>query len=280
MDMAKNWRYYNHAFLPSCSPHEEVDTTAVKDGSLWKQQKGAYFARWITDFDCGRETNWWYIIKDTPFDINALKSKRRYEINKGNKYFYVKIINVSEYENEIFDVAKAAFAVYPKKYRPNIEKESFIFTLPKDEDGVLAYGAFERETNKLCGYAFLKENIGVCHFNVLKTMPCYEKYAINAAIVNQILLDYQEKLANGNFYICDGERSVVHETAFQDYLEKYFAFRKAHCTLNIKYRPGLGIIVKILYFFRRLLERLDGINMVHKMNALIKMEDIIRMQKK
>lgn len=45
-----------------------------------------YLARWTSSFDCGHETNWWYVIKDTPFDINELKKKRRYEIRKGNNY--------------------------------------------------------------------------------------------------------------------------------------------------------------------------------------------------
>ena len=52
-------------------------------------------------------------------------------------------------------------------------------------------------------------------------MPETEKLGINGAIVARILEDYTEK---GQFskYICDGARSIQHETAFQDYLEKYF----------------------------------------------------------
>lgn len=46
-----------------------------------------YFARWTDNFDCGYETEWWYCIKDEPFDISKINSKKRYEINKGKKNF-------------------------------------------------------------------------------------------------------------------------------------------------------------------------------------------------
>ena len=55
--------------------------------------KKALFARWTSEFDCGYETNWWYVIKDKEFDLSALKSNYRYKINKGNKNFDVRVIN-------------------------------------------------------------------------------------------------------------------------------------------------------------------------------------------
>ena len=77
------WEYYNHAAVPTVAPHEEPNLQPVEDNSIWKIDGGMpLLARWTTDFDCGSETNWWYVIKDTPFDINALKSKRRYEIKR------------------------------------------------------------------------------------------------------------------------------------------------------------------------------------------------------
>lgn len=34
------WRYYNHAMLPTTAPHQEVDIGAVEDGSVWKLAGG------------------------------------------------------------------------------------------------------------------------------------------------------------------------------------------------------------------------------------------------
>ena len=30
------WRYYNHAAIPTCAPHEEPELTPIKNGSIWK----------------------------------------------------------------------------------------------------------------------------------------------------------------------------------------------------------------------------------------------------
>lgn len=54
-------------------------------------------------------------IKNGPFDIVSLKAKRRYEINKGNKNFNTKTIDVKRHKKEIYEIQKAAYSVYPKK---------------------------------------------------------------------------------------------------------------------------------------------------------------------
>ena len=238
------WRYYNHAFLPKCCPHEDVDTAAIKDGSVWRQKKGAYLARWTSDFDCGYETEWWYVIKDVSFDLETLKSKRRYEINKGQKFFEVRPIAPQQYANALYNVQVAAFSAYPEKYRPTVDKGKFIESVCKNwcEQNICIYGAFYRDTNELCGYAYLD-------------------------------------LQNKKLYICDGERSILHETKFQDYLEKYFQFRKAYCKLNVVYNPKIKWFIKIAYPFRKLLLKFDGINIVHQLNGVLKMEEIVRKQK-
>ena len=111
------WKYYNHAIIPDCAPHEVPDLEPINDGTIWGKQefKGALFARWTTDFDCKEETDWWYIIKDKPFDINSLKAKRRYEINKGLKNFDVKKINPLDYLEEIANIQISVWLTYPKK---------------------------------------------------------------------------------------------------------------------------------------------------------------------
>lgn len=272
----KGWRYYNHAAIPTCAPHEPVDTACLEDGSIWKltgkQGHPPLFAQWITDFDCAEETAWWYVIKDTPFDINALKAKRRYEINKGIKNFEVRRIDPKEYAQQICDVTVAAFASYPEKYRPNVIREQHIQQiLGWDHAHIFVYGAFDRENGKLCGYARLEQKGIYIEFAVLRVVPECEGKAINAAIVNGFLEDQKEVLANGG-YISDGTRNIRHETSFQDYLEKYFGFRKAYCKLHIRYRGVLGIVVKCLYPFRKLLQRLEVVGKLYLVNSLLKME--------
>lgn len=250
--MEEGWRYYNHVMIPACAPHESVNMRPLENGSIWKVGgKGniALFARWTSDWDCDQKTDWWYVIKDDGFDIASLKAKRRYEINKGKKNFDVQEIVAEEYSNEIFNITMEAYKEYPAKYRPYVEKVSFINNL-KSWTKYRVYGAFDRETDELCGYAYLSVHQNYVDFNCLKTMPKSEKKGINAAIVEKIVSDFNDKLCS-SFYICDGSRALFHETNFQNYLEKYFGFRKAYCKLHIKYRGGIYVVVRVLYPIRK-----------------------------
>lgn len=119
-----------------------------------------------------------------------------------------------------------------------------------------------------------KEN-GYIDFTELKVVPDMEKRAVNAAIIDMILRDYSEFIHDGG-YICDGSRSINHETHFQDYLEKYFGFRKAYCHLHVKYNPKIKWLIKFLFPIRKALLAFDGIGFVHSINSVMKMEEICR----
>lgn len=254
------------------------DLTPVISGDIWKMKGSPLLARWTTDFDCGYETNWWYIIKDRPFDIKALKAKRRYEINKGIKNFDVKPIEPKKYAEELCDVQIAAYSGYPEKYRPTVDRRAFVSFVKslKNWSGLVCVGAFSRETAKLCGYALLsKESVNYVYFKFMRTDPKWEKFGVNAALVEGVLREFDSFLANGG-YICDGARSINHETAFQDYLEKYFEFRKAYCKLHVIYNPKLKWVIRLLFPIRGLLSKLDRIGVIHSINSVLKMEDICR----
>lgn len=272
----KGWKYYNHAAIPTTAPHQNPDLIQIENGNIWNiDGKTPLLVRWTTDFDCGYETNWWYVIKDTPFDISKLKAKRRYEINKGIKNFEIKEIEPTNYANELCDVQIAAYSAYPKKYRQSVDRVKFIESVQK-WDCFICIGAFARESEKLCGYVLLsKESESYVDFKVMRTNPECEREGVNAALVEGILKYFNSFLANGG-YICDGARSINHETAFQDYLEKYFGFRKAYCKLHIAYKPRLKRVVHLLYPIRKFLLKMDGIGALHSINAVLKMEEICR----
>ncbi len=274
---SEKWRIYNHALIPTTAPHEEADVSVIQNGNVWSLGKSApLLARWTTDFDCNYETNWWYCIKDTPFDVSILKAKRRYEINKGKKNFNIQRICTREYADALYAVQVAAFSAYPKKYRPEVDKEKFINSCLQWNSQYLVYGAFFKENNELCGYSLVEEYKHYVKLSVQKTRPEYERQQINAALLTQILEDYNEKLRENKIYICDGERNILHETHFQEYLEKYFGFRKAYCKLNIAYNPKIKMSIKALYPIRKILLKLDGIGLIHKVNGVMKMEEIVR----
>lgn len=273
------WRYYNGALLPSNPPHVQINTDAIDRKQFWNcvcvgGGKKPLLARWTSNWDCKQETNWWYVIKDEPFNINLLKAKRRYEINKGNKNFEIYEINPVEYKKQIYRIQEAAYSKYPEKYRPTVNRENLFEEIDK-WTFYKFYGAFNIESKQLAGYALLNRKENYISYAVQKVMPQYESLAINAALVNKVLIDHKEFLENDG-YICDGARNILHETRFQDYLEKYFGFRKAYCKLHVQYRPIIKFLVNILFPFRKYLYNLDNYSFIHKINGIMKMEEIVR----
>lgn len=276
----EGWQYYNHARIPTSPPTVPAAVEAMAKEGFWHDSRGTVLlARWTSEFDCRRETGWWYIIKDTPLDMDAMKAKRRYEITKGQKHFQVRPIVPKEYGRELYRVEQAAFAAYPAKYRPQVDWDAFAAGLPNWED-CLVYGAFSRETEELAGYGLLRYAApDFLDFLVLEADPAWEKQGVNAAIVAGILEENRDFLQRGGI-LCDGARSIHHETNFQDYLEKYFGFRRAYCTLHLAYPPKIRWAVRAAYPFRRLLARLDGIGVVHQLNGVLKMEEIVKGEQK
>lgn len=120
-----------------------------------------------------------------------------------------------------------------------------------------------------------KESETYVDFKVMKTNPECEKNGVNAALVEGVLRYFNSFLIRGG-YVCDGARSINHETAFQDYLEKYFGFRKAYCRLHVLYNPRLKWVIRLLYPVRGLLLKIDGIGVFHSINSVLKMEEICR----
>lgn len=253
--MIKNstyWKYYNHAAIPVTPPNKAVNITEIQNGNIWKVDLGGkvLFARWTTDFDCNNVSNFWYVIKDEKFDVNFLKAKRRYEINKGLKNFNVEIIDAYKYKEELYEIQIAAYSGYPQKYRPKIEKNKFFKDIT-NSGNIIIFGAFYKKTSQCVGFAIVScESDDFVDFKVLRVNPEYEKYGINAALITKILLYFNSFLDTGGI-ISDGTRNINHETNFQDYLEKYFLFRKAYCKLHIVYNPQIKWLINILYPFRK-----------------------------
>lgn len=196
----KEWKYYNHAVIPAIAPHLVPDLTIVKNKSVFKRAvcmgRTVALVQWTTDWDCKDKTDWWYVIKDKPFDISKLKSKRRYEVNKGIKNFDVNVINPMDYTEDIYRVTKEAYSAWPEKYRPTVNYERVQKSIESWKNQTV-FAGFAKESKELMGYAILKEFDSYIEFSILRTVPTCEKLGINAAIVAGILYFYEDRLEKG-----------------------------------------------------------------------------------
>ena len=281
MQQAAKWSYYNHALVPTTAPHEAVNETPLRDKSFWKSINATGYpliARWTTDFDCQEETNWWYIIKDKPFDIMDVKKNYRRKIRKGLKNFDIKVIDPTLYARALYQVEVEALASYSDKKSQTPDFDQFVADLSNRRNGV-TIAAFSKDDGQIAGYCYDIIGNGYIVGSVQKAKPSQEVKHLNAALIYSELDYFREELDKG-YYITAGERNVLHATHFQDYLEKYFGFRKAYSRLQLQYRPGFRIIISCLYPFRRLIKHLEGSKLLCQVSSVLQMEEITRLEKR
>lgn len=270
------WIYYNHAVITTTAPHEEPNLKPLLDGSIWnlKSSKGdkPLLARYTTDFDCGNDTGFWFIIKDAPFKMEDLSKKYQKHILKALERCEVRLINaVSEFE-DIYEVYKSAVENY-QNVDNIVSKEGLREGVKRD--GLEYWGAYDKKTGKMAGWMSCSNNGDWTETISAKYHPEYFSYtrpsdAIHYTILNHYLNELGQK------YICSGSRSLNHKTNVQDYKIHNWKFRQAFCKLHIVYRKDIGIIIKLIYPFRNLLKKLDNITAVHQVNSVLKMEEIAR----
>jgi len=270
-----NWCYYNHAMVSDGAPHEIPDLSKIEDGSIWRMSGNTpLLARWTSDFDCGYETEWWYVIKDAPYVFDDLAKSQRKHIRQALKKVNVQLIDINMYVEDIYRVHIEAIQRY-KNWDKNLNKESFIQNLKKISSIYDCWGAFSIEDNKLIGYmTVMATEHGVAITSVAKFSALYLNTRMSDAMYHTILEYYlNEKKCK---YISSGERSISHITQTQEYKIENFQYRKAYCKLNIRYNPKINWIIKLMYPFRSLLKLFDFISIIHQLNAVLKMEKIVR----
>lgn len=272
MKSASDWKYYNHAVIPDLAPHETPDTRCVLDNSIWKQfsKEKPLFALWTEDFDCGVETEWWYVIKDTPIDLDEFSAKRRKNIKTALKNCKVYRVNPGEYAQELYEVYCKALTRFKKNDSVTPEK-AFIEGLKNTPSYVDYWVGEDVETGKIVGWMSCIVHDDYVETSSAKYDPEHLKLRVSDAIHCSIIEHYIN--SGDKKYISSGSRSLNHETNAQQYKLDNFGFRKAYCRLHIVFRPGIRGLVPIICSMRKLWARLDNITRIHQINAVIKMLD-------
>lgn len=268
-----SWMYYNHAVIPTTAPHEMPNLACVHDGSIWKIKDGAtpILVRWTSDFDCGYETNWWYLVKDAPFKLEDISTKERKSIRQALRKCYVKRIQPVEYLDALYDCYLSAFSRYENA--DNLQtKEHFMQSW--QNNAMDCWCGFDAETDKLIGYMTVQVYEVYAEIKTAKFNSEFLNKQVSDALYYHVL-EYYLNSCNKK-YICSGSRSINHKTNTQEYKIRRFGYRKAYCHLHIVYNPKYRIFVEILYKFRKLLKKFDKITFFHQVNAVLLMEEIHR----
>lgn len=282
--MNADWKYYNHILLPKAEPKTEVSITPAEAKALFKQYRNAYVIRFTSNLDACNSEEWYYCIKDDAFSPSSLKSKRRNVLNKATLNFDVREIVPNRYIREFHEIINDANQGYSvKKDFESLESiTQRCNTLSAMTDSKYL-GAFSKENGKLVGYLWLSFNGKCIHMVEQHCIRAYEHLECNAALCSKMCEIYTDHYLPAGYYLCDGERNISHQTAFQDYLIKYFGFRRAYCLLHCLYRKPIGFFIKLASPFYAVLSPLvkklaPGFGA--SLDAVMTMEKIRRSQKR
>lgn len=273
--MKKEWEYYNHALVPTTPPHVTPDTSWMNDRKKWKElADGHYplFARWTTDFDCEEETQWWYVIRESPFELDKLGSKSRYHIRQSLRKCTVKKIRVNEYLEDLYRVYEEAYERYQNADN-RVTYEQFCKDCSENKDQVEYWAGYDL-SGEMIGYMTIIIHEVYGEISTAKFSAKYLNLRVSDALYYTILEYYLNE--KGLKYLSSGQRSINHITNTQEYKIEKFQFRKAYCHLHIKYQKEIACLVTILYPFRNIMEKFEKYTLVHQIMAVLRMEEIHR----
>ena len=268
------WKKYNGALIPQNPPHIKIDVNSSVLNKKIKEE-GAFFARWVSEFDRKKKSNYWYIINDKCFSLNDYSVQTRSKIRRGLKELVVNKIDKKEVLEHGYSVYMSAFKRYKTINKPMLHTE-FLNYIEGLGESWEYWGVYNIADNLLIAYSQNKVVHNQCYYSTIKFHSDYLKkyssyvlyYTMNNYYLNEIKLSY----------VNEGTRSILHKTNVQSFLIEKFKFRKAYCKLHLQYHPFLKIIIFILFPFRLLFIKSNN-KLLHKIGVVLIQEALHKSNK-
>lgn len=213
------------------------------------------------------------MIKDAPYDINDVSKKEQKSIRKALKKCYVKKIEVANYTDALWECYSSAQSHY-KNATKCVDKDNFINGCDQRLDW---WAGFDLETDKMIGWLNVQVYNEYVEIQSAKFHTDFLNKRVSDALYHHVLEYYLNVLKKT--YVCSGTRNINHKTNTQEYKMRRFGYRKAYCHLHIQYNPKIRMMIKFLFPFRKILNLLDRVTIIHQINGVLKMEEICREQK-
>lgn len=257
--MTAGYRLYKGAWIFERDPHTEQKLRSEEVKSLFSQ--GGLMIRNAYDFDCGQETSFWYVIKDSFGGMEELSSKMRNQVKKCFKTMRVEKITSDELKKNGYPVFVEASESYKVKSIPPTEEE-FLSRINNAEENEF-WGCYDIETNKLVAFSMNCVSAESCEYRTMKAIPAFQKLYAYYGLIYEMNRYYLEE--RGLKYVNDGGRSITNHSNIQPFLIEKFNFKKAYCHFDIYYKWWLRVAVRTLYPFRKLIK-------VPQVQSLLNME--------
>lgn len=261
--MIEKYRCYKGAWIFAHDPHLEPKLSETEVAAL--MQKGGMIVRNAYDFDCDEETSFWYVIKDSFGGMEELSSKMRNQVKKCFKTVRVEKISAEYLLENGYEVFVAASDSYRIKAVPPTKEEFEARLRNAAENEYL--GVIDIDTDKLVAFSMNAVTSESCEYRTMKAIPKYQKLYAYYGLIYEMNRFYLEE--RGVKYVNDGGRSITNHSNIQPFLIDKFNFRKAYCNFDIHYKWWLGMAIKCLYPFRKIVP-------MCQVKALLDMEAMAR----
>ena len=259
--MNTQYRLYKGAWIFAHDPHLEQKLSENEKKTIFS--RGGLMIRNCFDFDCGVNTSFWYVIKDSFGGMEELSSKMRNQVKKCYKTMRVQKISSETLLKFGYEVYVAATDNYKIKAVPPTRSE-FELRINNAEENEY-WACFDIETELMVGFCMNKVTKESCEYRTMKAIPEYQKkYAYYGLIYEMNRYYLEERRLK---YVNDGARSISNHSNMQPFLIDKFNFRKAYCNLNIYYKWWFGFAVKTLFPLRKFIKN-------SKVRAILDMESM------
>lgn len=243
-----NFVLYNGIWIDkdNISESEEISKNVCRQ--LLK--KGGLFVRNTYNWDKQGDSSFWYVIKDDFGGIEELPSKTRNQVRKSMKTYDFKRVSLEvmlEIGLELFNKSRERFGD-----NEHIAQEQWKGRLLRDKNSEFWIG-YDIETGNPASFAINAIYEGYVDYSTMGISPEFPNntYPMYGLIYEMNRYYLEEKRVP---FVCDGVRSITEHSNIQSVLEDKFKFRKAYCDLQVFYKPWLGVAVKMLFPFRKLVK--------------------------
>ncbi len=260
---------YNNAVIPARAMPAFVAPSHA-DAARVLKATGALFLRCST----GRlqhEGQWWHIVcRD--YSLDRLSSKSRGRVRRAAKSLEVRRVRAA-WIAEFGHRSHVEFAAH-KNMRAQSAAEFAEYFVGLDSHPIFECWACMKGDEILGHAVCLREDDGV-FIEIFQVTPAGRHTFAGYLMLHTLLQHYvqETKLPFSN-----GTRSILHPTEMQDFLLK-FGFNREYANLLLVYRPAIGMLVRALYPFRRILEAFSGLSVVRKVWAVLRLDEIVRSQR-
>ena len=261
---------YRKAWRFEGAPHKEPKLEKKEWQVLLK--KGGLLVRNTYNFDCEKETCFWYVIKDQYKGIDELSSRVRNKVRHAIQYFDYQIISYDVMCEKAFPIVEETFSDYAVHER-KMDHEVFVQYLNQCKKRNFDYwGIFEKNSQQMVGFCTVELWDNCCEYGMTGIFTKYKRsgYYPYYGLYQHLNHYYLEELHYK--YVSDSARTITDHSQIQDFLIQYFHFRKAYCQLAVHYQWWMKIMVKMLYPFRKIIT-------LPRIKAILNMEAMQRGEK-